>query len=665
MLTSTFVQNKNNVWVEDTMITYCTNCKLEFYIFMRKHHCRYCGNVFCNTCTSKYIIIPDFISDKLEYNDNWNISYYINSLKSDSVRVCDDCYKIIIEKINIYDKIVDLLNNPLSIEKIINTYDLQNNLCSKYYFDHLRNIQYYLPNHKYTEIDKNMLYVNAHNFCSHSKYLTHLIKSIEWDYFDEEFNNKKEEFILKILNSDKIMDCSTLYCTRTCTVKFNYEDCINILYYSNEHLPDKILDILFNRILLVNDEEVIYYLPFFVNLVKNNTINSYLLCKLLTLLKRSEKILYQTYWLLMSNINNNIENENINNFLNLIDVEILSTMKKIHIFYSQLMNKLDKYDAIIYLDEQIKKFKEIPLPYDPSVKIIGFDPKSITIKDSCNKPVIITFNTNLNTKIKIMFKKESSINDLIVMNLINLCSNILKPLLNQDIESVTYNVIPLTSNSSMIEIIDDAETLHQINLENKTIFQYIIENNEDQTVEKILDKFMYSFISYTLHNYMIGLGDRHLENIMIKRNGVIFHIDFDFIMGDDPYSKSSSLKINSGMLSALSGKKKDRYNTYLKLCSKGVIILRKWFDMFFILLNQIPKFNDQKIEKFIMSRFQPRQTDSVVIDELMNIINNSSTDYSNIIRDFVHHHTSEKTIQNGFTKILQKSVDVLFSKSSK
>jgi hypothetical protein len=37
-----------------------------------------------------------------------------------------------------------------------------------------------------------------------------------------------------------------------------------------------------------------------------------------------------------------------------------------------------------------------------------------------------------------------------------------------------------------------------------------------------------------LINYLFGLGDRHYDNIKLTQNGIIFHIDFDFIMGAEP-----------------------------------------------------------------------------------------------------------------------------------
>lgn len=51
----------------------CMSCKVEFGVVTRKHHCRACGGIFCNKCTSKQAIIPKFGIEK-------------------EVRVCDSCY---------------------------------------------------------------------------------------------------------------------------------------------------------------------------------------------------------------------------------------------------------------------------------------------------------------------------------------------------------------------------------------------------------------------------------------------------------------------------------------------------------------------------------------------------------------------------------------------
>nr|CAB3252711.1 hepatocyte growth factor-regulated tyrosine kinase substrate L homolog [Phallusia mammillata] len=51
----------------------CQKCKTEFSLVQRKHHCRACGGIFCDRCSSKQAIIPKYGIEK-------------------EVRVCDACF---------------------------------------------------------------------------------------------------------------------------------------------------------------------------------------------------------------------------------------------------------------------------------------------------------------------------------------------------------------------------------------------------------------------------------------------------------------------------------------------------------------------------------------------------------------------------------------------
>ncbi|ESO91553.1 hypothetical protein LOTGIDRAFT_233364 [Lottia gigantea] len=51
--------NDSPVWVPDDDATTCMHCKAsEFSVLKRKHHCRKCGIVACNSCTSKRWLLP-------------------------------------------------------------------------------------------------------------------------------------------------------------------------------------------------------------------------------------------------------------------------------------------------------------------------------------------------------------------------------------------------------------------------------------------------------------------------------------------------------------------------------------------------------------------------------------------------------------------------------
>ncbi|CAG8493300.1 2198_t:CDS:10 [Cetraspora pellucida] len=63
------------VWVDDETVKACKGCETSFTPLRRKHHCRQCGNIFCQECTSKNIALPQ-----------------LGYLKPE--RVCSGCFEI-------------------------------------------------------------------------------------------------------------------------------------------------------------------------------------------------------------------------------------------------------------------------------------------------------------------------------------------------------------------------------------------------------------------------------------------------------------------------------------------------------------------------------------------------------------------------------------------
>ena len=60
-------------WVLDEEVTCCRGCKLDFDWLNRKHHCRYCGYIYCSSCSATKFLLP------IEYGF------------TEPQRVCDSC----------------------------------------------------------------------------------------------------------------------------------------------------------------------------------------------------------------------------------------------------------------------------------------------------------------------------------------------------------------------------------------------------------------------------------------------------------------------------------------------------------------------------------------------------------------------------------------------
>lgn len=183
----------------------------------------------------------------------------------------------------------------------------------------------------------------------------------------------------------------------------------------------------------------------------------------------------------------------------------------------------------------------ISLPLGLSRTVNDVDIKSCSYFNSNTLPLKINFIGSDNAVIPAMFKVGDDLRqDALVLQVMRVMDSLwLKAGL--DLRMVTFQAVPTNDRRGMIEIVSEAETLRAIQTEwgltgsfkDKPIAEWLAKHNPSELeYQRARDNFTASCAGYSVATYLLGICDRHNDNIMLKTSGHLFHIDFGKFLGD-------------------------------------------------------------------------------------------------------------------------------------
>lgn len=660
--------NDSNVnWSKDELINECESCKKEFSLLLRKHHCRYCGNIFCSKCSNFWIKLPI----KNKHKQSYNLYSYYKFFNENKERVCKKCYSKIYECkelmyiINIFDLVPLTLLDYLQMKLVCKSWYK----ISNFYISNFKKIQFSLPNHIYTEKEKTILYNNRFILSGHSIWLIKLISN---------FTNEDIEYIL---NKPKKHSCSVLRCKLNCNDKMNPEEIIQCLYQKINN--PKIIKILLDELLKTDIHEIIPYLSIlvfiiryyrkyilivseFVNFLIKKSSKSIELSNLLfwELTLSSKDVEYQNFYMsIRKKLVNNLDKEQYNLFLNGYDF----TQNII-----ELINSSD--EPVISLKKHLKNNKYkidnyFTLPINIKKKFHEIDIEKIKTINSKTKPVILPckyLENEVEKTFRIMIKKDDIRKEAIVMNIIKLMDFFLKKDENLDLNIITYNILPVSNQYGYIEFVSDSYTLYNIKEDRHfSIQNFIMEKNPHITAHQLRENFTKSCAAYCVITYLLGIGDRHLDNIMITKDAYIFNIDFGYIMGKDPKIMSPEFRLTTEMIDAMGGTESIYYKNFKNYCYIAYNCLRKHTSIFTILLSLLYSLNpkikhlnlDEDYIKYqIKERFIPDENYENAKFYFKYKISKNENNYTGNIIDYFHKKNKSFSESNSNSDLMDSAV---------
>lgn len=686
-------------WVKDEDVLSCYTCKTIFGWFVRKHHCRFCGNIFCNPCSSQNALIPEELLSQDSKIGTFNEFVSKKWTKSQEYRVCNECKNLIEFTHIVKNNIQQFYDSNMTIETLRehakSSIEWDNVL--RYIMSIVGDLQTKLED--FNDKDRVILFRNIEMFAGHNRFLMQIIRL---SCSDDQYNQA-----INLLLKPKTTPCCDLNCNSYCYEKLTNFDAFNLFVHAMKitkgEIQNKLKRVAFQYLkpVKLNSTQIKYdeidpkifmlLVPIFVYYIQHEIqpivnidrlnqgaqnmndygmITEYLynLCEVNPLYCRpiwwevqlylddKTKNYYNTYlsfsdrlkesWYSSSNSAQSDEMLKVMSGVNFVNI-IETISKEVH--------EDNKYYSQSETEQHFESNIFCPVIEDKFIKTLLKN--SIKKMDSSIKPLIISMIDSENSIVKILHKRENVRRDQFIQHMIRLIDSCLKNEEQLDLGLVTYNVLPIKPNVGLIECVSNSETLYEItNNMHQSIINYVMNNNMNSIIGDIRKNLVNSIAFYCVLTYVFGVGDRHDNNIMLTKTGKLFHIDYGYILGNDPEIITPGIKLTPGMIDAMGGLSSKTYQEFVDLCGKIYNCFRRNTELIINTMCILPFVTDfnmspDQIKDFLYHRLNPLEDAETAKIHLVENLNGEG--FISKVKEWLHYHKQEKTVSSTVNRLHQ------------
>ncbi|KDR21011.1 phosphatidylinositol 4,5-bisphosphate 3-kinase catalytic subunit delta isoform [Zootermopsis nevadensis] len=312
----------------------------------------------------------------------------------------------------------------------------------------------------------------------------------------------------------------------------------------------------------VSDEDLSLYLLQLVQALKHE---SYLFCDLVEFLLRralsNQKIGHYLFWHLRSEMQ--VASVSVRFGLILeaycrgsqehmkVLAKQIESLDKLKTTSEMVRQRKDKDKARSFMQEFLdqkhiaESIFRVLSPLDPSYRCKRLKVDKCKVMDSKMRPLWIVFENDdpYGDDVYIIFKNGDDLRqDMLTLQMIRIMDKLWKKE-GLDLRMNPYGCISTEHRVGLIEVVLNAETIANIQKEKGmfsatsafrkgSLLAWLKDNNQSEVLlNKAIDEFTMSCAGYCVATYVLGVADRHSDNIMVKKTGQLFHIDFGHILG--------------------------------------------------------------------------------------------------------------------------------------
>jgi len=339
-------------------------------------------------------------------------------------------------------------------------------------------------------------------------------------------------------------------------------------------------------------------------------------------------------------------------------VDIVEQLTNVALKIKEIPKKDERMDSLKYLLKQISFPERFQLPLFTHVECKGLYIDKCKVMTSKKLPLWLEFeNADRNGEpILVILKCGDDLRqDVLTLQMIRLMDKLwIKE--GVQLKLSPYRVIATGSEVGMLEVVLNSETTASINREaggsrsvlvKDTIAKWLKEKNSvTEEYQRAVENFALSCAGYCVATYVIGIGDRHNDNIMVCKSGILFHIDFGHFLGHFKKKfgfdrEKAPFVFTPQYAFILGGKGAHMYQLFEEKCCQAYNIVRKNSELFinlFSMMLSIGLFELQSVESIMFLRDQLALdlSDENAATHFRTLIEQSLTTKTQQFMDIVH-----------------------------
>uniref|UniRef100_A0A0B7AR12 Phosphatidylinositol 3-kinase catalytic subunit type 3 n=1 Tax=Arion vulgaris TaxID=1028688 RepID=A0A0B7AR12_9EUPU len=309
--------------------------------------------------------------------------------------------------------------------------------------------------------------------------------------------------------------------------------------------------------------------------------------------------------------------------------------------------KLERLQARLHDSEfEIMKNEPIPLPLDPSIIVKGVVPDKASVFSSKLSPCLVTFQMVNGKEYKAIFKYGDDLRqDQLMLQMFQLMDKLLRHE-NLDLQMTPYKVLATGKNHGFVQYVESI-ALSEVSKE-KAIQKFLRQHNPSETgpygiAAEVMDNYVKSCAGYCVVTYLLQVGDRHLDNLLLTKSGKMFHIDFGFILGRDPKIMAPSMRLNRQMVEAMGGYDSEHFQRFKVFTYTAFLALRRSANLFLNLFSLMVDSNipdialePDKTVKKVQEKFMLHLNDEQAVQYIQSLIDDSVNAFMPTLMEYTH-----------------------------